>query len=207
VPLGVSDGFQPLPRDRARSLVAGHHGLAQPYLLHLGTLEPRKNLPLLIDACAPLWHGGSLTHRLVLAGAPGWGAAAVEQAIARHGVARWVVRPGTVPDSHLPALYRAADAVLLPSLGEGFGLPLLEAMACGVPVIAADAGALPEVAGDAGLLVDPRDPPAWAAAIARLLADQDLAARLRLAGPARAAEFTWERCARETLAVYREAVG
>lgn len=206
VPLGVSAGFQPLPPVAAKASMASRHGLGEPYLLHLGTIEPRKNLPLLIDACAPLWHGGALTRRLVLAGAPGWGAAAVEQAIARHGVERWVARPGQVPDTDLPALYSAADAVLLPSLGEGFGLPLLEAMACGAPVIAADAGALPEVAGDAALLVDARDPQAWAAAIVRVLADEDLAARLRLAAPARAAEFTWERCARETLAVYREAM-
>lgn len=198
VPLGVDAAFRPVAPPPGRR--------PAPYLLHVGTIEPRKNLPRLIEACAPLWRGGALRQRLVLAGAPGWGSAAVEAAIARHGAGDWVVRLGRVADADLPALYAGADAVLVPSLYEGFGLPLLEALACGAPVIAAAAGALPEVAGDAALLVDPRDAGAWGAAITHLLSDPDLAARLRAAGPRRAAPFTWTRCAEQTLAVYREAL-
>lgn len=206
VPLGVGGAFRPQPPEAARAHVAAHLGVADRFLLHVGTLEPRKNLPFLIDACARLWRDGRLTHRLVLAGAPGWGAAAVTEAIERHAAERFVIRLGQVAAADLPILYAAADGVVVPSRDEGFGLSLLEGMACGTPVVAADAGALPEVAGDAALVVDPADADAWADAIARVLADQDLAARLRTAGPARAAQFTWARCARETLAVYEEAV-
>lgn len=207
VPLGVSAAFRPLPPETARAHVAARFRFDQPYLLHVGTLEPRKNLPLLIAACAGLWRAGRLTHRLILAGSPGWGAAAVADAIARHGAEQFVVQLGAVDAADLPPLYAGADAVVLPSLNEGFGLPLLEALACGAPVIAANAGALPEVAGDAALLVDPADAEAWADAIRRVVTDEELRSRLRVAGPPRAAPFTWERCARETLAVYREAVG
>jgi len=206
VPLGVGAEFRPQPVAAARAAVTTRFGLTEPYLLHLGTVEPRKNLPLLVEACARLWREGRLTHRLVLAGPPGWGSAALEASIARHGVGDRVRRLGRVADAERPALYGAADAVLIPSVYEGFGLPLLEAMACGAPAVASDAGALPEVAGDAALLLDPRDAQAWAEAIAALLGDPALAARLRTAGPPRAAAFTWARCARETLAVYREAV-
>ena len=205
VPLGVGAAFRPQPADAARAQVAARFDVAEPYLLHVGTLEPRKNLPLLIDACARLRRAGRLAHRLVLAGAPGWGAAAVAEAIARHGAESFVVRLGRVDDADLPSLYAGAAAVVVPSRNEGFGLPLLEAMACGAPALAAAAGALPEVAGDAALLIDPSEPDAWADAIARVLSDPDLAARLRAAGPVRAAPFTWTRCARETLTVYEEA--
>ncbi len=205
VPLGVNGAFHPQPPDAARASVAARLGVTDRYLLHVGTIEPRKNLPLLIDACARLWRGGRLAHRLVLAGASGWGAAAVANAIERHAAQPFVIQLGRVADADLPALYAAAEAVVVPSRNEGFGLPLLEAMACGAPVIAADAGALPEVAGDAALLVDPTDAAAWSETIGRLAADPELAARLRTGGPIRAAAFTWERCARETYAVYEEA--
>lgn len=207
VPLGVAAAFQPLPRDAARAHVARRFGLDAPYLLHVGTLEPRKNLPRLIAACAGLWRGGALTQRLVLAGADGWGTAAVARAIAAAGTAARVTRLGRVDAADLPALYAAADALVFPSLYEGFGLPVLEAMACATPVLTSRAGALPEVAGDAALLVDPGDHAALADAVRRIAGDRDLRARLAAAGPPRAAAFTWARTAQETLAVYREAMG
>jgi glycosyltransferase involved in cell wall biosynthesis len=114
---------------------------------------------------------------------------------------------GHVPAADLPALYSAAAAFVLPSRYEGFGIPLLEAMGCGAPAIATKVSSLPEVLGDAGLLVDPDSSHELAEALARVLGDEDLAARLRGRGLARAAEFTWERAARATLQVYREAAG
>ena len=207
VPLGVAPGFRPLPADSARAQVRDRFRLAEPYLLHVGTLEPRKNLPRLIDAYAQLCRAGIAPPLLVLAGAPGWGADAVARAIDRHGLRERVVRLGRVDSAGLPALYAAAEAFVFPSLYEGFGLPVLEAMACGAAVVAATTGALPEVADDAALLVDPCDVDGLAGAMARLLGDPGLRSRLRAAGPARAAPFTWERTAGATLAVYAEVLG
>ncbi|MFN8641670.1 MAG: glycosyltransferase family 1 protein [Candidatus Binatia bacterium] len=143
VPLGVAPAFAPQPEASARAHVARRFGLDAPYLLHVGTLEPRKNLPRLIAACAALWRGGALAQPLVLAGADGWGADAVARAVAEIRGARRVIRLGRVAAVDLPPLYAAADALLFPSLYEGFGLPALEAMACGTPVLAGRAGALP----------------------------------------------------------------
>ncbi len=207
VALGVDAAFRPLAPDAARAAVAARLGLTAPYLLHVGTLEPRKNLPALVRAWNTLRRQRAAAPQLVLAGAPGWGAAAVEEAIAACGAADDVRLTGRVADDLLPALYAGAEAVVVPSLEEGFGLPVVEAMACGTPVVATRAGALPEVAGDAALLVEPGDEAALAAALVRVSDDELLRAQLRAAGLARAAAFTWEACARATWRVYEEAVG
>jgi len=206
VPLGVAPRFRPHAPTAARAAVAARFRLDAAYLLHVGTLEPRKNLPALIAAWAPLWKGGALTRPLVLAGAPAWGAEAVERAIADADVARHVIRLGRVDDADLPALYAAADACVVPSLDEGFGLSLAQAMACGTPVLSSNAGALPEVAGAAALLLDPADADAWRDGVQRLLAEPELRARLAAAGPPRAAAFTWQRTAQLTRAVYEDAI-
>jgi glycosyltransferase involved in cell wall biosynthesis len=175
-----------------------------PYLLGLGTVEPRKDLPALVRAFASL--AGELPHRLVLAGLSGWGAGELAAAVAASGVAERVLLAGYVPEADKAALLSGAELFLYPSRYEGFGLPVLEAMACGTPVVTTTGGSLPEVAGDGALLVDPGDDGALAAAIAKLAGDpaarQEAAAR----GRARAATFTWDRCATLTAAAYHRAL-
>jgi glycosyltransferase involved in cell wall biosynthesis len=193
------------PDEAAR--VRDRHGLAGPYVLFVGLLEPKKNLPVLLEAVAALRRGGHWgATSLAIAGAAGWGDLALEARVARLGLDRVVRLLGAVPDADLPGLYAGAEAFAFPSLWEGFGLPVLEAMAAGAPVVASRRGAIPEVAGDAALLVEPEVAP-LAEALGRLLADAALRERLRAAGRERARAFSWERSARETLAVYRAALG
>jgi glycosyltransferase involved in cell wall biosynthesis len=195
----------PVPAERAR--VRARFGLEGPYVLFVGLLEPKKNLATLLRAVARLRaRNGWGQTMLVVAGAPGWGRVDVAAAAARVGLADTVRVLGPVPDDVLPALYAEAAVFVFPSLWEGFGLPVLEAMASGVPVVASCRGALPEVAGEAAWLVEPEVEP-LAEALGTLLGDPALRARLREAGLARAGAYSWERAARETLAVYRAALG
>jgi glycosyltransferase involved in cell wall biosynthesis len=200
---GVDDAFRrELPEAELAATLAGL-GLAPGYLLFVGNPKPHKNLERLLEAYAQLRAGRAATPVLVLAGdrdgdrspVPGWIAAA--------GLEGSVVRLGHLPAERLPALYRGAAVLVQPSLWEGFGLPVAEAMAAGVPVVAAERGALPEVAGDAARMVDPDDPAAIAAAIAGLLDDPAATAELGRRGRARAAAYRWQETARRTLAVYR----
>lgn len=172
-----------------------------PFLLHVGDLHVRRNLPLAIEALADARHrlGGPLS--LVLAGVDrGVGGRLDEQAAAAKVP---LIRRGATDDAELRSLYRSASALVYPSRYEGFGLPVLEAMACGTPVIASRAASIPEVLGDAGILLNPDEPAAWADAIVSVMTDGAQQARMRAAGVARAAEFTWARTARMTLEVYR----
>jgi glycosyltransferase involved in cell wall biosynthesis len=179
-------------------------GLDGPYLLGLGTVEPRKDLPTLVRAFASL--AGELPHRLVLAGLAGWGQGALAAAVAQSGVADRVLLTGYLPEADKAALFTGADVFAYPSRYEGFGLPVLEAMACGTPVVTTTGGSLPEVAGDAALLVDPGDPDALAAALAKLAGDPAARQAAAARGRTRAAAFTWERCAAETAAAYHRAL-
>jgi glycosyltransferase involved in cell wall biosynthesis len=182
--------------------VLARHGLAGDYLLHVGTLQPRKNLIRLIEAAAtlrPRWP--ALT--LVLAGRAGWLAEPILALARRH--AGWVRLLDYVPEADLPGLYSGARAFVYPSLYEGFGFPVLEAMACGTPVICANTSSLPEVAGDAALLVNPTDTAALAAAIERALAAPPLRAELAAKGLAQVQKFSWQRTAGETLKVLKRA--
>ena len=165
-------------------------GIAQPYVLATGTLEPRKNLERLIAACEG--------RDLVLVGATGWDADGILAAADTHRDR--VKRLGHVSDHDLVALYRGAEVFCYPSPYEGFGLPVLEAMACGTPVVTSNLSSLPEVTGDAAVLVDPLDVRAIRDGLARAVQD---APRLRAEGPRRAALFSWERTARETVATLR----
>jgi glycosyltransferase involved in cell wall biosynthesis len=201
-PLGVDSSFHPLyPAEQAafRELV----GLERPYLLAVGTLEPRKNLPALIRAFRKLLP--AIPHDLVLIGAEGWLTEEIHRTIADPRLAGRIKLTGFVPPEGLPNWYGAADLFVIPSLHEGFGLTLLEALACAVPAVSSNAGSLPEVAGDAALLVEPSDE-ALADGIKRLLGDDGLRNQLRERGPRRAAQFTWTRTAQLTVEAYRQAL-
>lgn len=192
----------PAPGDRD---VVTRHGLAKPYVLALGTLEPRKNLPRLIEAFAGLPAQLRDGHELVLVGGSGWSTGEIDASIARH---RDQVRPlGHVPDADLPGLYRGAALFAYPSLLEGFGLPVLEAMTAGTAVVTSNLSSLPEVGGDAVRYVDPYDVASIRTALEQLLADPQERARLAAAGTERARRFSWERTARETLAAIELAAG
>jgi glycosyltransferase involved in cell wall biosynthesis len=203
VPEAAAAHFAP-PAPRALAAVRARYGLARPYVLFVGFLEPKKNLGALLGAVARLRRTGAWGDvELVVAGAPGWGPDPTRRAHTL-GLDRVVRFIGAAPDADLAALYGGALAFVFPSLWEGFGLPVLEAMASGSPVLASNRGALPEVTGGAALLTEP-EPAALAEALGRLLAEPGLRERLREAGLVRAAAFSWERTARETLAVYRAA--
>jgi glycosyltransferase involved in cell wall biosynthesis len=198
--------FSPRPRTELDALAARLGlDLSRPYLLFVGTLEPRKNVPLLFETLAVLRR--QVDVQLLLVGPTGESQAGpIFQAYARSGVAEHAHFLGLLPEPDLAVLYSHAGAFVFPSLYEGFGLVLLEAMACGAPVVSSDAGSLPEVVGEAGLLLPPHDPERWAAAVARALTEPALAGELRRRGLARAASFSWTRAARDTRDVYREAL-
>jgi glycosyltransferase involved in cell wall biosynthesis len=203
VPHGVPPGFgaEASAEDEALRAACGVDAADGPYLMWTGSLrshDPRKALEVLVDAVAGF---GPRAVRLVMAGAPGLETRRVA-ALARRAQVR-VVLPGHVPDATLAALLRGAACAVVPSLHEGFGLPALEAMACGAPLVASRAGNLPWLVGDAGVLVEPGSAEALRVGIASVLEDASLAARLRAAGPLRAAAFSWRRTAELTADVYR----
>jgi glycosyltransferase involved in cell wall biosynthesis len=200
VPLGV--GPSPSDQAAARRLL-DELDVKGPFLLAVGTLEPRKNLRRLLNAFATL--ADELPdHHLVVVGPAGWGPR-LPQPAEYPGQAVRIRLAGKVRDPVLHGLYELADALAYPSLYEGFGLPVLEAMAHGTPVLTSDRSSLPEVAGDAAVLVDPISTESIATGLRSLVGDEALRARLRAAGPERAARFTWEATAEATWTVYRRA--
>jgi len=204
VPLGVSDDFSPRPpgeQDAVRRAL----GLDRDFVLCLGAITRRKNTRRVIQAFAQVARERDVL--LVLAGRKGYGWETELAPIEELGLRDRVRLVPHVPAGRLPALYSAARALVFPSLYEGFGIPVLEAMACGTPVVTSNCSSLPEVAGDAALLVDPRDTEAIAEAALRLLDDEALRESLRARGLERARQFPWSRTARQTLQVYREVAG
>lgn len=187
--------------------VKSKFGIDGDYILYTGTLEPRKNVPALIRAYSQLRNEARITHRLVLAGKKGWLYDEILESVRTLGLERYVIFTGYVADEDMPYLYNGAELFVYPSFYEGFGLPPLEAMACGCPVVTSNTSSLPEVVGGAGLMVDPYRPEELAEAMGRILEDSELRSELRERGLKRAAEFSWRRCAEETLAVYRELSG
>jgi glycosyltransferase involved in cell wall biosynthesis len=185
--------------------VARRHGLEKPYVICTGTLEPRKNLPRLIEAFAALPAALRDRFDLVLVGVRGWAEAETFGAVRAHaGLVRTL---GYVEEDDLRALYRQAAASAFPSLGEGFGLPVLEAMTAGTPVLASDIPVLNEVGGDAPVYADPRSVPALTAGLERLLGDESGRGERAQRGREQAALFSWQRTACETLAVLERAAG
>jgi glycosyltransferase involved in cell wall biosynthesis len=176
--------------------------LPEQFILSLGTIEPRKNLASLLEAYRVLRNQGS-DLGLVIVGKKGWLYEGFFHRLRELGLENEVLFTGFVPDEDLPAICSAAELFVFPSLYEGFGLPVLEAMACGAPVITSNVSSLPEVAGNAALLVDPASVRELTEAMAAVLQDEELRTSLQSKGPKQAARFSWEKAARETLAVYQ----
>lgn len=207
IPHGVEARFAPVADEAALAAVRARHRLPARFLLFVGIASPRKNLDRLVrafDALSPAERGDA---HLVFAGPSGWKNAAFAAAVAASPVRARIRHLGVVADEDLPALYTLARGVVNLSAREGFGLPALEAMACGAPLVCAARTSFPEVVGDTALLVDPDDGDAVAGALAALLAGGAEVEARRQRGMARAARFTWERAAAATLAVYRAVAG
>jgi len=206
VPNGVTEAFCPADPVTVAEF-RRRRGLPDRFILFLGTLEPRKNLVRLLEGYAAWRQASRAPVSLVIAGGKGWFYETIFARVAELGLEDAVVFPGFVPADELPWWYRAAELFVYPSLFEGFGLPVLEAMACGTPAITSNASSLPEVAGDAALLIEPEDVGALTDALARVLSDPQLAAELRVAGPRQARRFSWARTALATTQVYRDVLG
>jgi glycosyltransferase involved in cell wall biosynthesis len=202
---GVDPVFTPRPGDEVRA-VRRKLGIDGAYVLYLGTLEPRKNLPRLVEAFSRLVQGPSRDEQLVLAGVLGWDPGPLLTAIEESGVSRRIRRLGYVASGDLPGLLSGADLFVYPSLEEGFGFPPLEAMACGTPTVASDTTSLVENLRGAAELVPPTDVAALAAAMERMLTDQGLRQQRRRQGLECAARFRWSNTAKETVACYRDLV-
>jgi glycosyltransferase involved in cell wall biosynthesis len=199
------DQFKPLPPEQVAAF-RREKRLPDDFWLFVGTLEPRKNLPTLLAAYAQL--PPDSRPALVLAGGKGWDYDAIFAAIAAHGLERDVLTPGFVPAAELPLWYNSASLFVYPSLFEGFGIPPLEAMACGVPVIVSDVSSLPEVvAGSDGLRVPPGDMDAWVSALTTALDDGAWRERARRSGMQAARRYTWVNTAHQTVTSYRRAIG
>ncbi len=202
---GADDIFRPLPGDEVARF-RRERALPDRFILFLGTLEPRKNVQTLVRAYSRWRRIEPGIPRLVVAGGKGWYYDQIFAEVERLGLTGEVIFPGYVRQEELPMWYNAAELFVYPSRFEGFGLPVLEAMACGTPVVTTNAASLPEVAGDAALLVPPDDEPALIEAMRRALNDGDLRREMTVKGYAHAATFTWERAARQTVTTYQRAL-
>jgi glycosyltransferase involved in cell wall biosynthesis len=202
----VGKEFSPQGKDRAIEESARRYGIEGDFILYVGRLQARKNLCRLVDAFAQIRKAGS-RHKLLLVGKPDFMFQALSSRIQDLGLQETVLMPGYVPTEDLPSLYSAADVFVYPSIYEGFGLPVLEAMACGVPVITSRGSSLEEVAGGAALIIDPFDERSIANALMGVLQDPDLRLRLRQAGLERSKCFNVKTSALKTLAVYEHVLG
>jgi glycosyltransferase involved in cell wall biosynthesis len=201
---GKSEAFHPEVDPSEQRQVAQRYGLPENYLLYLGTLEPRKNVPMLLRAFAALQHGHA-EARLIVAGKKGWQFEEIFRTLRALQLEEFVSFPGYIEEADKPALMRGACIFIYPSLHEGFGVPVLEAMACGVPTIAGNRTSVPEIAGDGALLIDPGSQQQLTAALEHLYTSASARATLRICGLAQAAKFSWRQTAEETVAVYRAA--
>lgn len=205
VPAGVGPEYHPISDQATLAAVRERYNLPRRFLLHVGTLEPRKNLIRLMEALRAIADRDPELC-LVLVGGKGWLYEDIFASVARLGLAGRVIFPGYIAEADLPAVYNLAEALAYPSLYEGFGIPPLEAMACGVPVVSSNSSSLPEVVGDAALLVEPTDTAALADALLRALSDNELRQTLRRRGLERAAAFSWPAAAQKLLDAYKTCV-
>ncbi len=182
-------------------------GIRNPFVLAVGNLQPRKNLQRLVEAFARvIQRHPTLPHQLVFVGKAQWRESELFQTIERKGLRDRLVFTGYVPDHALVSMFNIADVFAYPSLYEGFGLPVLEAMACGAPVLTSNVSSMPEVAGEAAILINPSEVDSIAEGLEYLLRDESVRARLRQMGLLHSSQFTWHKCANQTLAAYRKAL-
>ncbi len=198
--------YRQLPLDEAQRYVNNKYGLNEDYMFFVSTIEPRKNVPGLLKAYRGLLDSYKSEVKLVLAGGQGWLSDEVMETVDRLKLSDQVRFLGRVPSADLPFLYNAARLLVHPSFYEGFGLPPLEAMACGTPVVVSNVSAMPEVVGDAGLLVDPNDISEMTVGMYRVLTDDQLRQEMIHKGLARAACFSWDKAARQTLELYARVI-
>lgn len=204
--LAAGDHFRLLTEAEIHS-VLDRSGMSLPYILYVGSIEPRKNLIRLLEAYAQLRQWSTRWDLVVVGERNLWKSSPVGEITEKLNLKPFVHFTGFIPDTDLPGIYNGADLFVFPSLYEGFGLPVLEAMACGTPVITSNTSSLPEVAGDAALLVDPYNVEEIAAVMRMVLEDPDLARDLGNRGLERAREFTWEKTAQRTISVYEKVLG
>jgi glycosyltransferase involved in cell wall biosynthesis len=203
IPNGVSSAFRPMQPEASAHWVRERYGIPAPFVLTVGDLQPRKNHLGLIQAFEELLRAHPhLPHRLVMVGKETWYAPHIRRAAQKSSVSDRIHFTGWVADDDLRRFYAAADLFVFPSLYEGFGLPILEAMACGRAVLCSNTSAMPEVANAAGILFDPYSVPEIARAMQDVLLDSELRSRLERLGLKRAATFSWNRAAQKTLDVY-----
>jgi glycosyltransferase involved in cell wall biosynthesis len=203
---GVEARFQPIRDREVRQHVRRKYNLPERFVLGVGTIQPRKNFATLVEAFASLLAAGdasTLELHLVLAGERGWMYQDTFDTVETLELGNWVHFLGYVDDPDLPAIYSLASAFAFPTLYEGFGLPVLEAMACGTPVVAADNSSLPEVVGHAGLMVEASDAHELAASLSQVLSDEPLRRRLEISGLERSKQFTWSGAGAKVLELYR----
>jgi len=205
--LGYEPRHQNIDDQRTLPDILAHYGISKPYLLFVGVIEPKKNLERLVEAFSLLRQSPSVGKglQLVIAGGKGWFWESLYQKVQELHLDKDVIFTGFVPDDDLPYLYTGAEVFAFPSIYEGFGLPVIEAMTYGVPVVTSNVSSLPEIADSAGILVDPKKPEAICEGIADVLSDPQRREQMKQAGLARARQFSWKRTAEETYKVYQEA--
>jgi len=202
---GAESGYRPLNKELALKEIKHKYKLEHRFILFVGTLEPRKNLTNLIQAYSLFRNRRKdCRHKLVICGMKGWSARDIFETAERLKLKKEIIFTGYVPENDLPLFYNAADLFTFPSLYEGFGLPVLEAMACGTPVITSNTSSLPEIVGEAAIMINPTDVGALADAIDKVLGNESLRQEMRNKGLARTKLFSWEETTKATVRLYKE---
>ncbi len=196
--------YKPIPKGQVKEQIKKKYDIKDEYILFVGTLEPRKNIASLVNNFFRLKENGLFPGKLVLAGGKGWGFSEIQKIIKDHHFGKDVLLVGYVPEDDLPFLFNGATVFVYPSYYEGFGIPPLEAIACGTPTITSNISSIPEIMGEAAVLINPQRSDRLYQSLSSLVQNKAERERLRKAGLQRAEHFTWEKTARETLEVYQK---